>query len=105
MLLITCIVVFIVDVSGFVNEMKDRYAAALRLPDGSRMSWKPFDCSLCVTFWAGVVLCCLEGFTIQHAAFVCLCAFLARFVENCYLLIREFLAALTRFLMDKIEKL
>lgn len=103
MFLLTLCVVFIVDASGFVWSVKPKITAAFHLPPETRL--RPFDCSLCMTFWAGIVLCAFQGFTIPHLAFVCLCAYLARFVENCYLLIREALSAVVRLLMDKIEKL
>ena len=105
MILLTLCAVYVVGVSGFVEDIKKRYAATLKLSPDARISCKPFDCCTCMTFWSGVVLCCFEGVTLEHAAFVCVCAFLAHFVENCYFLIREFLAALVRLLTDKIEKL
>lgn len=53
LLVICTIVVCIVDVSGFVFEIKERIRKWLGIR--SEISIKPFDCSMCMTFWSGLV--------------------------------------------------
>ena len=56
LILIQLIVVFIVDISGVVDSFKSLLSRVLthnRLR-GSDYRLKPFDCSLCSTFWCGL---------------------------------------------------
>lgn len=52
-LYITIISVLIIDISGFVNSIKTLLSKFLKCkPEQIRL--KPFDCSLCTSFWLGV---------------------------------------------------
>lgn len=102
MFLLTLVVVFIVDVSGFIQNI--RPALNVKLGRDSDKSLKPFDCSLCLTFWVGMFYAMLAGFTVRHVAFVCLCAFGAQFIAEGIFILKDFLAAVVRVLSDKIEK-
>lgn len=51
---ISFIMVFIIDVSGFVQEVK-RFLASKRIIQNAYVSLKPFDCSLCATWWCGIL--------------------------------------------------
>lgn len=60
--LICLIVIFIVDLSGAMKNFK-----------------KPFSCSLCSTWWTGLIyLFCTRNFSIEGVAWVALFAFLAK---------------------------
>lgn len=48
---ITVIVVIIVDISGFVDSIKVFIGKVLGI---NNVSLKPFDCSLCMTFWVSM---------------------------------------------------
>ena len=69
------IVVFIVDLSGFSDTVCDLVS---RLTHKHVVEFKPFTCSLCMTWWSGLALAILRGeFTLQVIAFVALLAFLS----------------------------
>lgn len=60
LMLIAAVCVFIVDVSGWTQAWKDalaRWSGARNT--GGRM--RPFDCSLCCTWWAGLAWCLCRG--------------------------------------------
>lgn len=62
LLLLTTIIVFIVDVSGFVNEMKRiAFKALFPKKEYNPFRIKPFDCSLCMTFWSGLTTIVIFG--------------------------------------------
>lgn len=75
LIFIQLIVVFIIDLSGFVDTMKSKISSLLtrgriKSPD---YRIRPFDCSLCMTFWSGLTyLFIIDRFTLPLIAFVCL---------------------------------
>lgn len=108
-ILLTFVVAFVVDYSGFVGEV-DGIIKSLRgrQPKSRRIAWpglKPFDCSLCMSFWCGLILCAFRGFTVPHLAFVCFAAFLARFIGEGIFLLGDFLASAISVLTTKLENL
>ena len=75
LLLIQFIVVFIVDISGFIDTVKEKLSKLLtnnRIVT-TNYSIRPFDCSLCANFWISLIyLLVTNQFTISYIAFVCL---------------------------------
>lgn len=71
-LLLAVIVVFIVDVSGIVDAMKEALGRWLHVRVGRL---KPFDCSLCMVWWCGLAYLLIVGrFSLGPVAFVALMA-------------------------------
>lgn len=72
--LIAFIAVFVVDLSGFIEEAEAGLGRWLgikaKIP-------KPFSCSLCVTWWTGLIYLLVVGrFTFDYIAVLCLlCSF------------------------------
>lgn len=50
---ITVIVCYILDISGFIDEMKFSIRKWLNIK--SSISLKPFDCSLCMSHWLNLI--------------------------------------------------
>ena len=74
LILIQWIVVFIIDISGVVDNLKSLLMKILTKGkiDSNNYRLKPFDCSLCTTFWVGLIyLLCTSQFTIAYIAFIC----------------------------------
>ena len=46
--------VFVLDYAGFVNEL-ERYFGVFSRSKAPKKIPKPFSCSLCMTFWTGIV--------------------------------------------------
>ena len=68
-------VVFIVDLSGWTDTWKRWLSLWLGIPVGRV---RPFDCSLCSTFWLGsLYLLIVRALTLPNFAAVCLLAWLA----------------------------
>ena len=102
-LLLTIVVIFIVDISGFVETVKPAVNKLLRRDQFERL--RPFDCSLCMVFWTGLTYTLLTGFSFPHLAFVCLCAFSARFISDTIFTVDTLLAKLIHTINDKIDRL
>lgn len=95
-ILLQAIVCFIVDTSGFVNEMKRLFminVLKLRNPDPANMTIKPFDCSMCMTFWAGLCWIIFTGHvSLASIVVVCMAALLASNMSELQLLIKDYIA-------------
>ena len=85
-LLLTFIVVFIVDLSGFSDTLTGAVSRWLHVPV---RELPPFTCSLCMTFWVGLIYASFTDFTVPVLAFVCLCAFLSFPTARICLFVRE----------------
>lgn len=69
LLLIQFLAVFIIDYSGAVEELLTPLVKRLT---GSRIGHigKPFNCSLCTTFWVGLLYVLIAGLGFEYVALV-----------------------------------
>ena len=87
LLFLTLIVVFIVDISGFTESWLGAFSKWLGHPV---YSLKPFSCSLCMTWWSGIVYLLVTGrFCITLLAYVALMAFLSFPLSELLIFIQE----------------
>ena len=106
LLLITGIVTFGIDVAGFVESVKQGLTRWL----GVRVrSLKPFDCSLCSTWWCCLLwLICTRQFTLEGVALSAGCALMAKpigqLMEDARYIV-ETAAHVIQGLLDKIWKI
>lgn len=88
LLLIQLIVVFIVDISGAIESLKSGLKWLLTKGKMSSSDYvlKPFDCSLCMTWWCSLIyLLCVGKFTIPYIAVVSvLSTFCAQIKDTIY---------------------
>ena len=85
--LITLIIVFIIDISGFIDEMETILSKLLK---GKARVPKPFSCSLCMTWWTGLIYLLIIGeFTLLWIATVALFAILSGVLVTLLICIRE----------------
>lgn len=76
LLLITAVVVFIVDLSGFTTSWK---AALGRLLHRDIGQVRPFDCSLCMGWWCGLAYaCCTGSLSVCVVAYIALLSYMTR---------------------------
>lgn len=106
LLLIAVIAVVVVDLSGFVDAVKAALARWLtragRPTAAENIRLKPFDCSLCVTFWAGLFwLICVDAVSLGTLAALCLVALSTTVIDNLLLLALDVAAAA----FDKLQSL
>ena len=94
LLLISLIVVFIVDISGAIESLKSgiKWVLTKGKMNHSNYSLKPFDCSLCMTFWCCLLYLYLVGeFTLPYIAFTCLLATFTGLFKSAILLVEDVL--------------
>lgn len=106
-LLIAAIVVFVVDLSGFTDSWRRPLSDWLHRKTGYTIKYfPPFDCSLCLTFWVGLVWLAVHGsFTLPNVAFVCLAAYLTIPIGTTLTALRDLLLAALNWIITKIEKI
>lgn len=98
---ITLIVVFIVDISGVVDSLKSALAKWLncRVP-----SLKPFDCSLCLTWWSCLLYVLIaEPITFGNVALCAVCAIFADKLADIISLVRDFITKAIRSIYELFQ--
>lgn len=104
--LITTIVCFIVDVSGFVDNIKRGIWRLIMGKDKPFQEYRlpPIDCSLCLSFWSGLIyLLCVGQFNIPMIGFVCLMALLSGVIGKAMNLLVISIEVLEDKILSKIE--
>ena len=87
LLLITALVVYIVDMSGFTESWKQFLFRHFKT---NTRSMKPFDCSQCMTWWSGILSLLISGtFTLPRLCIVAGLAFLSNTIGQVFIFIRE----------------
>lgn len=95
LLLVTLIIVYIIDISGAIEDLVEPLLAKLFHKSKVRLK-KPWSCSKCMTFWIGLIyLLITMNFTIPYIFYVCMLSMLTPFFNNVLTLLLEALIKLT----------
>ena len=87
LLLVTFIVIFLVDLSGFTDTLLD---IASKVKGKKVDSLRPFTCSLCMTWWCTLIWSlCTGNFNLPVLAFCALLAALSFPLSQLFIFIRE----------------
>lgn len=101
LLIITTIICFIVDLSGFIQEMEGILSKWLRFKVHIP---KPFDCSLCQVWWINLIyLIIIHQFTLPYILIVSLLSFFSKNISGLLLFIRELLVKIETLLYKLIR--
>lgn len=88
-ILLTAIVVYIIDISGFTQSWHGLLQRWLKV---SRVQVKPFDCSTCMSFWVVLVYSLCSGVVLIHSlGLAVLASFLAYPMAVAMDVMRDFL--------------
>ena len=100
-LLITLIWVFIIDLSGFIPTVEEALSKWLK---GNAHIPKPFNCSLCMSWWTNLIyLLCIGKLTLPYIAIVALFAFLTPVFALLFVWVRETLNKLLNKALEGIK--
>ena len=105
--LIACIVVFIVDISGAIDSLKSglKWILTKGKMSNSDYQLKPIDCSLCTTFWTGLIYLFVTGnFTLPYIAIVCLFAYFSSIIKNAILLIEDVIIKIIQLIYKLLDR-
>lgn len=106
LLIITCLIVWVIDLTDVMDYFKK---LIWRLVWGKKQykqfRMKPLDCSLCMSWWIGIVyILLLKNFTIAMLGYVGLLSFLTPVIKDVLVMIKDMLVGLLN-LIYKILRL
>ena len=92
-LLIAVIAVFIIDLSGAINNLvKPIVRKVLHLSPNADIHLPLIGCSLCVTFWVGLIyLLAVKAFALPGIVAVCIVSFLTPIISDTLILCKDIL--------------
>ena len=95
-LLIAIIAVFIIDLSGAINNLvKPIVRKILHLSPNADIHLPLIGCSLCVTFWVGLIyLLAAKAFALPGIVAVCIVSFLTPIISDTLILCKDLLTKL-----------
>ena len=102
LLLVAAVTIYIVDLSGFTQSWRSAVAGWLKISESSIRPLKPFDCSLCMTWWVCLIYALIEGqLSLPVIAYSALLSFLSVPIGQAMIFIREWLSWITDKLMPR----
>ena len=102
LLLVAAVTIYIVDLSGFTDSWRSALARMMRIPEQNLRQLKPFDCSLCMTWWVCLIYALIEGqLSLPVIAYSALLSFLSVPIGQAMIFIREWLSWITDKLMPR----
>lgn len=107
LLMISIIVCFVIDVSGIVDSIKELIWkwAFNNKRQYNEFRLKPFDCSLCMCFWVGLLwLVVQSNFTLFNVMMVCLFAALTEQITNGIIIIKQMIAKIQDLIFEFFNK-
>ena len=98
LLMVAVITIYIVDLSGFTQSWRWLLARTLHIKEMRPL--KPFDCSLCMTWWVCLIYACVKGdLTLYTIAWSAILSFLSIPIGQVLIFIREWICWLINKLM------
>ena len=94
--MISLVLVFIIDISGVVDHIKRlvwRWVFKEKR-EYRDFEMKPFDCSLCSTWWCGLIYLCFTQLTWVNVAYVAFLAFMTPIWKDLMILVKDFIIKL-----------
>ena len=105
--ILTCIIVFIIDLSGFVDEMVKRvYYKYIKVGDYHTLipKLKPLTCASCLNFWVGTIYILATGtFTMPLFAYVCMLSFFSTTIGDILVMIKDVINKIINLIYKLID--
>lgn len=99
LVLIAAITIYIVDLSGFTEAWRTALIKALKAKDLKPI--RPFDCSLCMTWWVCIVYAlCTKSFSLPVLAYIAALSFLSIPIGQVFIFIKEGISFLLNKMME-----
>lgn len=103
--MISVIISFIIDLSGIVDSFKRLIVVKLLKFNNANISLKPFDCSLCMTFWVGLAyLIAFKSFTLPFILVVCLMAYMADITTLILMAVKDLIGKIINSMLEYANK-
>lgn len=107
LLLLTIIVCFVVDISGFIYTIKNLIWKWVfnGKKEYREFRLKPFDCSLCMSWWVGLIWIIIYDFSLLNLFIVCVFVTLSEEITNTLLIIKYLIHKVGDAIQSMIEKI
>ena len=107
LLILTVIICYLIDLSGIIGSVKwfiwKKICKGIGKPEDVRL--KPFECSLCMTFWCGILYLILTAqLSLISLLMISMLSFFSKNVTGFLRWTQEALVALEDKLYDLIQK-
>lgn len=106
LLCIQLICVLIIDISGFIDSVKwgvSKWLTKGKIPT-TDYRIKPFDCSLCMTWWSCLIyMICMGQFSIFLLAYILFLAIMTPVAKEIIVLIRDICIKVINKIYDMIQ--
>lgn len=106
LLCIQLICVLIIDISGFIDSVKrcvSKWLTKGKIPT-TDYRIKPFDCSLCMTWWSGLIYLIFMGqFSIYLIAYILFLAIMTPIAKDIIVLVKDICIKLINKIYDLIQ--
>lgn len=108
--LMTIVICFVVDCSGIMTDIRKFVANIIykntkMKVDPNELKMKPIGCSLCMTWWAGIIyLLCIGDFTLVNLTFVAFLSLVSSNISGLLLTLKDYLATFEMWLKKLIMK-
>lgn len=102
LLLVASVTIYIVDLSGFTDSWRKALARRMHINEANLRPLKPFDCSLCMTWWVCLIYALIKSqLSLPVIAYSALLSFLSVPIGQAMIFIREWLSWITDKLMPR----
>lgn len=106
LLLLTIVICFIIDLSGIIESIKKLITDKILGFKNVELSIKPFDCSLCMTWWTGLLYIYIIGqFSLLGVFIVAMFSFMASSITILLVAIKDLVGGLINKIIDYAEKI
>ena len=105
LLWIAVIIVFGVDIAGFFTSIKEIIIKWISKGKfiGRNIIIKPFECSLCMTFWSGLIYLIVIGhFSLIYLAYLCLLCAFTGIIKSAILLLGDIITKFINWVYKKL---
>ena len=104
LLLLAAITIYIVDLSGFTESWRSALTKALKARELKPI--RPFDCSLCMTWWVGIIYAiCTGSVTLPVIAYIAALSFLSLPISQVFIFIKEGMSFLLNKMMGWYDRI
>lgn len=108
LILISVVICYLIELSGIIQTIKHhiwkKLFNGIGRPEDIRL--KPFDCTLCSTWWAGIILMIVtSNFTLINLMITALVSYFSKHITEILYLINDGLIAIEHIINKLIQKM
>lgn len=98
---ISFLIVYIIDLSGFIDNLKEfLWNRLYRVKYNPNWRIKPFDCSLCTTWWVGLIYILFTGFSFHRLLLIALLSFLTPQIKDLLLALQRVIQEIINWIWE-----